>query len=263
MTSDVDAIVAGHICLDIYPSLSHLPLGKFFDILQPGRLIEVGDAVFSTGGLVSNTGIALHKLGVNTRLVGKIGQDLFGGAVLDIIRSFGEQLAENMQVDHSSSTSYTFIISPPGIDRMFLHSPGANNTFSASDIPYEEIAKARLFHFGYPPVMQRIFENEGAELISLFKQAKATGVTTALDICFLDPGSPGGKVNWKAIYQAALPYVDIFLPNIEELMFTIRPEEYLKIRSKAGENGFLSLVTTDLLEDLTSCLLYTSPSPRD
>ncbi|HLL78697.1 MAG TPA: hypothetical protein VKT25_04315 [Ktedonobacteraceae bacterium] len=47
---------------------------------RPGQTIEAGPTVFSTGGSVSNTGLALHKLGVATRLMAKIGTDLFGCA---------------------------------------------------------------------------------------------------------------------------------------------------------------------------------------
>ena len=48
----------------------------------PGRLLQIGPATFSTGGPVSNTGLALHRLGIATRLMGKVGDDLLGQAAL-------------------------------------------------------------------------------------------------------------------------------------------------------------------------------------
>ena len=54
--------VAGHICLDIIPTF-HSASREFKDILIPGKLIDVGPASMATGGSVSNTGIALHRLG--------------------------------------------------------------------------------------------------------------------------------------------------------------------------------------------------------
>src|SRR5208283_2237817 len=85
-----EAIVAGHICLDIIPTLS---AGD--DALQyrPGVLVEVGPAAVATGGCVSNTGQALHRLGVRTRLAGTVGDDAFGIVVRDVLARSGADLA--------------------------------------------------------------------------------------------------------------------------------------------------------------------------
>src|SRR5260370_18175509 len=52
-----EAVVAGHICLDVIPTL--VAGGEVF---MPGQTVEAGPAVFSTRGPVSNTGLALHHL---------------------------------------------------------------------------------------------------------------------------------------------------------------------------------------------------------
>jgi sugar/nucleoside kinase (ribokinase family) len=105
-------VVTGHICLDIFPDLSSMPAGEFKTVFEPGSLIEIGPAALSTGGPVSNTGLALHRLGILTRLMAKIGQDHLGQIVLDLIKSYDPRLAEGMVSDASTSTSYSVIISP-------------------------------------------------------------------------------------------------------------------------------------------------------
>ena len=75
MEKVLSAVVAGHICLDIIPGMQAFPPGGFQDAFQPGRLIEVDAAALSTGGPVSNTGLALHRLGIPTRLICKIGAE--------------------------------------------------------------------------------------------------------------------------------------------------------------------------------------------
>ena len=80
MDKELSAVVAGHLCLDIIPGLGHLQSGEFLRLFQPGHLIEVGPAAFSTGGAVPNTGLALHRLGVRTQLIAIVGSDLFTGA---------------------------------------------------------------------------------------------------------------------------------------------------------------------------------------
>jgi sugar/nucleoside kinase (ribokinase family) len=253
--TQIDAVVAGHICLDIYPDLSGTEREPFEKTFLPGRLISAGPVTFCTGGAVSNTGLALHRLGISTRLAGKVGDDLFGQAVLQIIRSHGERLADGMQNDPSSSTSYTVMINYPGVDRIFLHCPGANDTFSAGDVPYEAIRQARLFHFGYPPIMRAIYQDDGTQLVELFRRAKETGVTTSLDMAFPDPASASGRADWRRILERALPQVDIFLPSVEETLFMLRRDHYFRLSETAGSAGIVSLLTPELLSSLGDELL--------
>ena len=78
-----------------------------------------------------------------------------------------------------------------------MHCPGTNNTFKASDIPDEALEETTLFHFGYPSLMRGMYENDGAELIKLFKKVKGHGCATSLDMAAVDPDSDAGKADWK------------------------------------------------------------------
>ena len=213
-------VVAGHICLDIIPAFGRHG-GGLAHLLKPGTLVEVGPVVLSTGGAVANTGLALHRLGVPTRLMGKVGDDLFGDAILRIIRRHEPALAAGMLVARGEPSSYTVVINPPGVDRVFLHCPGANDTFSDDDIPYGELAGVRLFHLGYPPVMRRFFTNGGAELELILRRVKERGVATSLDMSRPDPASESGHADWRAILTRTLPHVDVFLPSLEEVVFML------------------------------------------
>jgi sugar/nucleoside kinase (ribokinase family) len=215
-----EVIVAGHICLDIIPSLEQRQ-GSLDKLLVPGTLVKVGPAVVSTGGAVSNTGIALHRLGVPTRLMGKVGDDILGRAILDVLRSHSPALADGMIVARGEPSSYTVVISPPGVDRMFLHCPGANDTFGADDVAYARLDGARLFHFGYPPIMRRMYQNGGRELATMFRRVKSLGITTSLDMTMIDPESEAGRVDWRALLRRVLPHVDVFLPSFDEMQLML------------------------------------------
>ena len=104
-------------------------------------------------------------------------------------------------MDPQVSTSYTVVINPPGVDRIFLHYPGANDTFGADDVRYDLLAQARLFHFGYPPLMRLMYEDDGAQLVEILRRAKETGVTTSLDMALPDASSPAGRADWAAILK--------------------------------------------------------------
>ncbi len=213
-------IVAGHICVDIIPAWTQA-VESIAAIFRPGRLTEVGPALVSTGGAVSNTGIALHRLGVPVRLMGKIGPDLFGRAILDVVRSYDEALTEGMIVDPEADSSYTLVINPPGVDRIFLHCPGANNTFSAGDVDLEKVRGAKIFHFGYPPIMRRMYLDDGAELAALLQAVRTLGVTTSLDLAQPDPNSEAGRIDWRKLLARVLPHVDIIAPSLDETIYML------------------------------------------
>ncbi len=230
-----DAVVAGHIALDLFPELPG-PVAY-----EPGRLTVVGPALISTGGSVSNTGLTLHRLGVPVRLVGKVGDDLFGRAVLDALAQFDRGLGSEIVVSPRDVTSYTIAISPPGVDRTFLHCPGANQTFRADDVRDEALDGARIFHFGYPPLMREMYAEAGAQLRRLFERVHAAGPATSLDLCAVDPESEAGGVDWQAVLANALPFVDVFAPSIEELLFMLDRDAHARLQASAGIGAFIDL----------------------
>lgn len=248
------AIIAGHICLDITPDLSAVPEGQFKTLLQPGRAIQARGVTLSTGGAVSNTGLALHRLGVPVRLIGKIGADLFGRVVQEIFSEEASRLASDLAIDPGGSTSFTIILDPPGFDRTFLHSQGVNNTFYASDLPRAVLQTADLFHFGYPTLMRSIYRAEGGELVSILQRARRAGLTTTLDVSLPDPTSPAGKVDWAVVLANSLPYVDLFLPSVAELVFLFQREIFDRM-SANEEISLIDEVTPAWLDELSEMVL--------
>lgn len=238
------AVTAGHICLDIIPTVTDERM--FF---QPGKLVEVGPAVLCTGGSVSNTGLALHILGISTRLMGKIGDDIFGRAILEMINGYDPDLKKGMIEIAGEVSSYSIILSSPGADRMFFHCPGCNDTFGADDVDYESLEGAALFHFGYPPLMRRMIERDGIELARLFSRAKGKGLVTSLDMSMPDPASFSGSVNWPSILSKTLSHVDIFLPSVEEILYVLYPEIFSSMSEPLREIApeLLTKIGNDLL----------------
>lgn len=213
-------VVAGHICLDITPVIQgKRKYERFDELLIPGKLVNTGHADVHTGGAVANTGLALKCLGADVTLLGKVGNDAFGALVKQIIDGYG---AGGLIVDESGSTSYSVVLAAPGLDRVFLHNPGTNNSFCCSDVPDNVLDGAELFHFGYPPLMRRMYENEGSELTALFKRIKKRGILTSLDMAAVDPDSEAGKADWRKILENTLPYVDYFAPSLDEVSYMLQ-----------------------------------------
>ncbi len=239
----VDAIVAGHLCIDIIPDLTALVPGEFEQAFQPGGLVQSGPAKLATGGAVSNTGIALHLLGIETRLIARVGGDQLGSILRQSVKAWNAGLAEGIIPSKESSTSYSIVINPPGRDRTFLHHPGANDDFSAQDVSDQALQAARLFHFGYPPLMAKMYLNDGEQLLELFQRVKSQGLTTSLDMAYPDPESAAGRADWSTILRKVLPYVDVFVPSLDEILFMLWRRTDLPLSA-----ALLTKVTGELLE---------------
>lgn len=240
------AVAAGHICLDITPSVAKQSSSDIRDILSPGRLINVGEADIHTGGSVANTGLAMKILGADVTLAGKIGTDDFGSMISTIMSKY--DAGSGLILSEGDSTSYSVVLAIPGIDRIFLHNPGANDTFCSDDLPMEDIRNAALFHFGYPPLMKRIYENGGEELVKIMRMVRDAGCATSLDLAAADPDTPAGRADWRRILKDALPYVDIFVPSIEELLFMLDRTKYDSIRSDNPDRDLTEIM--DLNSDI-------------
>jgi len=245
MEASQSIVVCGHLCLDIIPGFP--PVEGAQDWFRPGRLSIVGAPVISTGGAVSNVGLGLHSLGLPVRLAARIGDDAIGKLVWDRVTASGAGLAEGIRRVKGEVTSYTVVLNPPGIDRVFFHCPGANDTFTDEDVTDQVLAGAAIVHFGYPPLMERIWSDGGKALERLLIRAKAGGARTSLDMSLPDPKSPSGKIDWNAFLARVLQHVDFFVPSVEELLFmTDRP----RFESLGADGGGESIIRDVSFSDL-------------
>lgn len=77
---------------------------------------------------------------------------------------------------------------------------------------------------------------------------KQMGLTTSLDLAAIDPESEAGKCDWDKILKKVLPYVDFFVPSIEELGYILDYERYEKWQEQAGGEDIVSILS--LSEDV-------------
>lgn len=232
MSTNKKAVIAGHVCIDITPEFIGKPVKELTKVLSPGRLVNMGGVDIHTGGTIANTGLAMKMFGVDVSLMGKIGQDDFGTLILNYFKE--HDAAEGMIISEDVQTSYTVALAVPGVDRILLHNPGANDVFTYDDLCMETIEKAELFHFGYPPLMRGMFINEGAELEKIMKSVHEKGIVTSLDMASIDPEAESGKAPWEVILKKVLPYVDFFVPSVEELCYMLDRKRYYEWIDRAN-----------------------------
>jgi sugar/nucleoside kinase (ribokinase family) len=190
----VGLLVADHLCEPI----SHLP--------KAGELVLTDRLLLNIGGCASNAAIDLARVGVRVGVVGCVGEDPFGRFVIETLEKAGVD-TQSIRSLPEIGTSGTLIVNVQGEDRRFVHTIGANGRLSAGDIPIERVRQAKVLYVGGYLLMPGL---EARPLAELFRQARAAGVTTVLDVVVPGPGE-----HWRHL-EPLLPETDVFLPNNDE-----------------------------------------------
>ncbi|MEO6961721.1 MAG: carbohydrate kinase family protein [Puia sp.] len=195
----IDVLVVGELNVDlILNGIGALPaIGK--EILASGMTLTLGS---SSAIFASN----LSSLGSKVSFAGKIGNDLFGNLVLESLHEKGV----NTDLIHQSDdlhTGATVVLNYQENRAMITH-PGAMEHLQSHEIPKEKIVSAKHLHLSSYFLQKGMIKN----MASFFREAKQCGLTTSLDPQW-DP-----EEKWEMNLQELLPWVDVFLPNEEELL---------------------------------------------
>ncbi|MDP3968830.1 MAG: PfkB family carbohydrate kinase [Nocardioides sp.] len=168
-----------------------------------GALVE--EIKMSAAGTAGGTATILTKLGAEVRSLGAVGTDPLGDTLLGLLGVAGVDTTGLVRRD-SAQTSGSVIPVRPNGDRPAWHCIGANGVFTVDDVDFDTVADATHLHLGGPEFLG------GEAAARILAHARDHGVVTSVDM--LAPGDPE-MLTW---IEAALPYVDHFLPNDEQLL---------------------------------------------
>ena len=173
---------------------------------ERGRLSTVDEMGMGLGGCAANTGQCLIKLGVDTAIMGKVGNDGFGRFCTDTLIEAGANTS-GIVVDTAPGTSATMVMIDSSGERTFLHYPGANGRLRADELDFGVITNCRIFHCAGALVMGGF---DGEPMAECLRRAQEAGVTTALDTVYND------KSGWITKLEPCLQHTDVFLPSLAE-----------------------------------------------
>ena len=237
-------LVAGNITLDITPVFElEKKAHSVAEVFIPGKVVHMDGMDIHPGGGASNTGLALKKLGADVRIIGIIGKDTLGDIIYDFFEEYGA--TGDLIIDESVPTSYSIVLAPPGIDRIFLHDPSAANKLTAEHIDKSLYKSMQIYHYGYPPISRMLFINEGRGCIEMFSAAKEAGIATSVDLCAVDPDCESGRTDWYTIIKKLCPYVDFFEPSIEELIFYLDRDRYFELEDEADYGDMIACLSIE------------------
>lgn len=198
-------VALGAHILDIHGKyITEIPEG------QGGALIE--EIRLSPAGAAGGTAVTLAKLGAQVTSAGAIGEDDLAEVLVAALRRFGVDTTHLVRRSEVQTSATILPIRPNG-DRPALHVIGANGTFTAADVPWEQIETASFLHLGGPEFL-------GPDLATeILAFCRKHSVTTSVDM--LADGWP----ELLDMLAPALPHIDYLFPNEQQAsLLTGRPD---------------------------------------
>lgn len=200
MSKVYDCIVAGSCVVDMLcrPAKLDEPIGA-------GVLHEVEPLLLTGGGIVSNAGVAMARMGMRVGAFSYLGDDAWGDVVRNLYRSEGIDDTPLM-VHPTEATSTTVVMIDPSGERSFYHCVGAPKLLKAEAFldKLELFRNASMFLLGYYSLMP----NLEPDLPGVFEAIRKTGCRTALD-----SAGAGGQMQ---PLDAILPHLDFYVPSFLE-----------------------------------------------
>ena len=194
-----DVLTAFDICVDFLIDLgTTVP-----EFGQKEKLVE--GYGLEMGGSACIFACQCAKLGLITTGVGSRGDDSFGQFMIDCLKRDGVDIS-HIRIN-KEKTALTLCLNKEGGDRSILTYMGAMDTVEGIWVE-ELLPKTRHLHICSYYLLKKL----QSAYPSILKKAKELGVTVSLDTNW-DPDE-----KWDGGIGEVLPYVDIFLPNENELM---------------------------------------------
>jgi len=223
-----DCVVCGSCVIDL--------LCRPVDLAKPighGVLHEVGPMEVTAGGIVSNSGITMARLGMNVGAFSYVGDDAWGPVVRDIYRREGVDDSP-LRVHPSGATSTTVVTIDPSGERSFLHCVGAPRQMTGKTLLNEMDLwrQARMLLLGYYSLMP----NLEPDLPEAFAAVREAGCMTAMDAA----GSGGTMQPLEQI----LPHLDVWVPSKAEAVNQTGeddPEKIMAVYRGCGAPGIVGV----------------------
>jgi len=163
------------------------------------------------GGCSANFSLACSRLGMETQLFGKVGDDAFGRYVLLELEDNGVDTANVLLTDKRTGVTFAMV---QGIERSFITFQGENASFCLDDIDVSRI-HADIVHLPSYFLMDGLRH----DYIKLIGVMHAAGIRVSFDTGW----DPRGFIDETiSPLMEILPRVDLFMPNIDEARGILR-----------------------------------------
>jgi sugar/nucleoside kinase (ribokinase family) len=198
ISKQFDIAIAGELNLDLilYGLPAEMPMER--ELLASDFRATLG----------SSSAIVAHNaamLGSSVAFTTLIGNDDFGRLALDRLRGAGVDTTHTI-IHETTATGVTLLL-PHENGRHILTYPGTIAGLTAADLDFDFLTQARHFHLSSLYLQRGLHKG----LPELLRRLKETGLTISLDT------NDDPEDLWGPPLREILSYVDIFLPNEDEI----------------------------------------------
>ena len=207
---------------------------KRYDVVALGELLidfamsgqsEQGNNLFEAcpGGAPCNVLAMLTKLGKKTAFIGKVGNDQFGKLLQDTIEDAGIE-SKGLVLDSKVNTTLAFVHTFPDGDRdfSFYRQPGADMMLTESEVDYELIRQAKIFHLGTLSMTDEPVRSATKKALEVAKEA---GCLISFDPNLRPPLWSSLELA-KEMMEYGFGYCNILKISDNEIQFVSGKEDY-------------------------------------
>ena len=173
---------------------------------EKGVLEKVNSITVHNGGNAMTAAINLRKFGVESHMVGMVGDDMFGQFLSAKLKDASVD-TRGLRISDKAQTSTSVLMIDDAGERSFFHCTGTNAVFSYDDIDFSVIDECDLV-FVTGTFLLDSFDGEGTA--RFLRECKEKGKTTFLDVCW------DARARWGKVLDCCMPYIDYFMPSIDE-----------------------------------------------
>ncbi len=202
--------------------------------VYPGKgvLEQVNSITMHNGGNAMTAAVNLRKLGIPSVMVGMVGNDMFGSFLKGKLSDAGVDVS-GLKICDDVQTSASVLMIDSGGERSFFHCTGTNAVFSEADIDYNAVYECDMVFVTGSFLMDN-FDGEGT--MNFLKKCKENGKTTFLDVCW------DSKGKWGELLDMSMPYIDYFMPSIDEAVCIAGEEDTEKIADVFASKGVKNVI---------------------
>jgi sugar/nucleoside kinase (ribokinase family) len=228
MDKTIDCVVCGSCVVDIL--VRPVPLDR---AIGGGRLVHVDPIGVTTGGIVSNSGIAMARLGMKVAAFSYIGDDEWAPIIRRKYEAEG--LDSTQLLTHpTGATSTTAVLIDPSGERTFAHCVGAPKQMNGRTFldHMDLFRRSRMALIGYYSLMP----NLEPDLPRVLRELRAVGCQTALDAA--------GEGGTMAPLADLLPHLDVYVPSHSEAEHQTGekdPRKIIEVYRRCGAPGLLGV----------------------
>ncbi|HID74761.1 MAG TPA: carbohydrate kinase family protein [Planctomycetaceae bacterium] len=223
-----DCVVCGSAVVDILvrPFPLDRPVGE-------GTLRIVDPIRVATGGIVSNAGIAMARLGLKVAALGQVGSDHWGDWFRSSLQYEGVDTSHLATHPSLPTTSVVVMIDSCG-QRSFVYSPGATAALDGRLLldNLELFSRSHMALIGYYSALPAL----EPQLADVLQAIRGTGCRTALD-------SAGDGGPFQPLGRA-LEHLDVYVPSLTEATNqtgSSDPRQIVEVYRRAGAKGLVGV----------------------